>query len=100
MNTKYAMCFYALVLLTPFAAHASSSEHDSFEHARAEQEQHHSRLWEIFHFWESYLQSSHVNTGANFPTASTPTASVPEPGSLALIGAGIIGLIFARRQQN
>ena len=77
--------FYALVLLTPLAAQASNEWH----------EKKHTHTDENDHSHDRYLsQHDYVKT-----TEPLPTVSVPEPGSWALVGAGIISLLFVRRRK-
>lgn len=85
-STFVRSAFYALALLTPFAAQASLPEHEA----------RHINHVERHHQEDRYLsQSGYVS-----PPKTLPTASVPEPGSLALVGAGIIGLVIARRKST
>lgn len=77
--------FCALVLLTPLVTQASNEGH----------EQRHAYADESNHSQDRYLsQHSYAKT-----TESLPVALVPEPGPLSLVGAGIIGLFFARRRK-
>ena len=77
--------FYALVLLTPLVTQASNEGH---EQRRTDPD-------EDIRSPDSYLsQQSHLKTAETLPVTS-----VPEPGSLALVGAGIIGLFFAQRKK-
>lgn len=77
--------FYALILLTPLATQASDAGHKK-RHTHAD-ENHHAQ--------DRYLsQQRHAKA-----TETLPTASVPEPGSLALVGAGMLGLFFAKRRK-
>ncbi len=45
-------------------------------------------------------QETHPYTDQHYVFADTQTASVPEPGSLALMGLGLIGLGFTARRKH
>jgi hypothetical protein len=52
-----------------------------------------SGTWDFVNFWEKGGGLSHVQLYGSGPT------SVPEPGTLLLMSAGMIGLAFARRRK-
>lgn len=80
MNKSYVKAaLYAVAFLTPLASQASNSEH----------ERKHSHPQENYHSQQSYR-----DTGDTLPAVS-----VPEPGALALVSAGVFGLILARRKK-
>lgn len=47
-----------------------------------------------------YVQSADSSFGAASITAAAPSNDVPEPGTLALLGLGLLGLAAAKKRQH